>query len=130
MKNIWALAGAVLRIAAIAAMWIWLKSLPQNADSLGYVVIALHALVLTVILCFGAGFRLRDFFWVLKHENEVAERTKKPLKTSVIIAVQTVLIIAETMHLCFYLIGFVYGIWVPIVFIIPKLVDIKAIRRF
>lgn len=77
MKNICALVGAVIRVAAIAAMWIWISSLPQNAGSLGYVVIALHALVLTVILWIVAAVRLKDFFWVLKHEDDAAVQKKK-----------------------------------------------------
>lgn len=129
MKNICALVGVVIRVAAIAAMWIWTYSLPSNSGSLGYIVIALHALALTVILLIGAVVRLIDFFWVLKHEDEAAVQKKNPLKTSVIIAVQAVLIIAETIYLCEYIVGFRDGIWVLIVFVILKLVDIKTIRR-
>ncbi len=129
MKNICALVGAIIRVTAIAAMWIWSYSLPQNSGSLGYIVIALHALALTVILLIGVVVRLIDFFWVLKHEDEAAVQKKNPLRTSVIIAVQAVLIIAETIYLCEYIVGFRAGIWVLIVFVILKLVDIKTIRR-
>ena len=132
MKNKWALVGAILRGAAIMAMWIWIVweyHHTTGMGTLGLALIILHVIVLSVALFIGMFLRIGDFLWTLKHDVDAENQTKDPLKTSVSVAVQAVLIVGETMYLCRGIVPFFVAIWVLIVFIILKLVDKKTIRR-
>lgn len=122
MKNYRALAGVILRVAIIIGMWIWLFSLPQNSGSLGYVLFVPFLLAFTVILFYGAIFRLNDFIMSVKRTNSDTAAPVKSRRTLIGTAVQGVLIII-TAGLLKSVGGLYMGLTVIAVFVVFKLVD-------
>lgn len=122
MKNCRALTGVILRAAIIFGMWIWLFSLPQNSGSLGYVLFVPPFLAFTIILFYGALFRLSDFIKSVKRTNSDTVAPVKSRRTLIGTAVQGVLIII-TAGLLSRLGGLYIGLAVIAAFIVLKLVD-------
>lgn len=53
MKDYKSLAGAVIRIAIMIGVWVWALNLPQDAASIGRLVLVIPGIILYYVLIYG-----------------------------------------------------------------------------